>query len=98
MIDWTRVEELRNDLGDEDFDEITSLFLEEVEERLDCLKSGGSDNLADDFHFVKGSAANLGFATLRETCETAELAHDFGDIPRLLAVYQQSKAAFLQGV
>ena len=65
MIDWTRVEELRTDLGAEDFEEITSLFLEEVESRLEILKSGTSQNLADDFHFVKGSAANINFRIVR---------------------------------
>lgn len=98
MIDWSRVDELRNDLGAEDFEEITALFLEEVEGRLDCLKSGKSEGPADDFHFVKGSAANLGFASLRQACETAEQSQDFNDVPALLDVYEKSKAAFLEKI
>lgn len=98
MIDWSRVDELRNDLGAEDFEEITALFLEEVEERLDSLSAGTSTNLSDDFHFLKGSAANLGFETLREVCQKGETCGDAADIPGLLDVYKQSKQAFMERV
>lgn len=98
MIDWSRVEELRSDLGSEDFAEITALFLDEVEEKLETLSSGGSMNLADDFHFLKGSAANLGFAKLRDLCLVAENAQNFGDISALVAAYESSKSEFLTKV
>ena len=32
MIDWTRVASLKAEIGDEDFDEIVPLFIEEVSE------------------------------------------------------------------
>ena len=32
MIDWKRVRELRDEIGEEDFSEVVDLFLEEVEE------------------------------------------------------------------
>ena len=35
MIDWSRVEELRDKIGAEDFDEVVELFLSEVEDRID---------------------------------------------------------------
>jgi len=72
MIDWARVDELRTDLGAEDFDEITALFLEEVEGRLETLMDSQGVRLVEDLHFLKGSAANLGFAEMRRVCECSE--------------------------
>ena len=34
MIDWERVAELKDEVGDDDFAEIADLFLAEVEEQL----------------------------------------------------------------
>ena len=44
MLDWSRVDALKADLGEEDFDEIVALFLEEVEEKLSDLTSSGANN------------------------------------------------------
>ena len=35
MIDWSRVNELRDEVGAEDFEEVVELFLEEVEEVIE---------------------------------------------------------------
>ena len=34
MIDWARVSELRDEVGEGDFDEVVELFLEEVDEAI----------------------------------------------------------------
>ena len=39
MIDWTRVSELRDEVGAEDFDEVVELFLEEVDEAIKILRT-----------------------------------------------------------
>lgn len=98
MIDWGRVKELQDDLGAEDFNEITALFMEEVETCLGGLLSGGTQNFRDDLHFLKGSAANLGFATLRDTCEALEQSLDTDEIANLKEIYAASKAGFLSGL
>ncbi|WP_442970022.1 hypothetical protein [Roseovarius sp. ZX-A-9] len=40
MIDWSRVAELRSEIGAEDFDEVVELFLEEVEAEISVLRAG----------------------------------------------------------
>lgn len=98
MVDWARVQELQNDLGVEDFDEITALFMEEVEDRLLQLTGGNTRDLADDLHFLKGSAANLGFETLRSTCERLETDAEDTGLSGLWDAYNTSKQAFLAGL
>jgi hypothetical protein len=59
MIDWARVNELKNDLGAGDFGEIIDLFLEEVEEVIDRLRRfPDPGSLEQELHFLKGSALN----------------------------------------
>jgi HPt (histidine-containing phosphotransfer) domain-containing protein len=98
MLDWSRVEELKADLGEEDFQEITELFLEEVEERLAELPDRNGSDMAGDLHFLKGSAANLGFESFRALCEQLERSADPSRVSELLAVYQDSKSTFLAGL
>ena len=74
-IDWTRVEELRDEVGAEDFIEITALFLSEIEEALATLPPLEDPSaLSDAYHGMKGSALNLGFTFLAENCAQAEVA------------------------
>ncbi|EPX77466.1 Hpt domain-containing protein [Litoreibacter arenae] len=95
MLNWSRVAELKDDLGAEDFQEVTALFLEEVEEKLAAL---GDAPPADDLHFLKGSAANLGFEGFRAMCERMEQMPAAPPVAELHALYQQSKTAFLEGL
>ena len=97
MLDWSRVDALKAELGEEDFDEIVALFLEEGEEKLSDLTSSGANNHDADLHFLKGSAANLGFEQFRATCEQMEHQPDQFAAGQLQSVYQQSKSAFLAG-
>jgi len=98
MLNWSRVDELKDDLGEEDFQEITSLFLEEVEEKLAELSCDMPQALAADLHFLKGSAANLGFESFRAMCEQMERALDTAQIGELTALYKKSKSTFLEGL
>ncbi len=104
MIDWARVGQLRNEIGEEDFDDVVDLFLEEVEDEIAMLRGGCSDALLEGrMHLLKGSALNLGFQAFAERCRQGEAAaaeglHDRIDLPETLACYDRSRAAFLTGL
>jgi len=95
MIDWTRVSELRQDFGEDDFAEIATMFLSEVQARLTDMQVQPSENPSEDFHFVKGSAANLGFETLYHACSAAEREAQADSVQNLVDIFQSSKAEFL---
>ncbi len=100
MIDWTRLSELRREIGDEDLAEVAACFLEEADEvvaRLD--RCGSPPDLAAQLHFLKGSALNLGLVDFARLCQEGERRLSSGnfamqDLPRLVAVYEASKSAF----
>ncbi|RLJ41367.1 Hpt domain-containing protein [Litoreibacter meonggei] len=98
MLNWARVNELKDDLGEDDFYEITSLFLDEVEEKLAELSCQTPDAFAAGLHFLKGSAANLGFESFRALCDEMENTPDVAQLGDLLTLYQQSKSVFLEGL
>ena len=104
MINWSRVSELRDEIGAEDFGEVVEIFLEEVEEEIAVLRDAvPPDALEAKLHFLKGSALNLGFSDFSELCQTGESAAKSGqfdtiDLPATVAVYEASKSAFLTGL
>ncbi|MFP4450492.1 MAG: histidine kinase [Rhodosalinus sp.] len=87
MIDWTRVTELHREVGAEDFEEVVTLFVEEVEAALDALDH--DDPPPEHLHFLKGSALNLGFTALAQQCAPP------GNTAALRACFAESKASFL---
>ena len=81
MIDWSRVRELRSEIGPDDFDEVASLFLEETDEVIARLSaSNGAKALVADLHFLKGAALNLGFVALSDLCHDGERRAGGGDV------------------
>lgn len=73
MICWNRVNELKEEIGEEDFAEVADVFLEEVEEVILRLKANPvPEKLEEDLHFLKGSALNLGFSALSKLCQAGE--------------------------
>jgi HPt (histidine-containing phosphotransfer) domain-containing protein len=86
MIDLERLSALRSDIGEEDFADVAHLFVSEIRERLDLLRSDPAAAHADDFHFLRGSAANLGFTAMVEACHAAERACRNGQPPDITAV------------
>lgn len=104
MIDWIRIDQLKDEIGPECFDEVVDLFLEEVETELDELGQGVEQNmLGTRLHFLKGSALNLGFTVFSKLCQEAEVAHANGapeqvDVNAIVSCYANSKTAFLQGL
>ncbi len=97
MIDWKRVSELKADFGEDDFLEIVEMFLMEVESKLQELPGKSLRELPEDFHFLKGSAANLGFRAFQAMCSQYEKAPDPAEIPNVIQLFRDSKSAFLAG-
>jgi len=100
-MDWTRVRELRDEVGAEAFSEVLTLFLEETDGMAQSLGAGADRaRLADDMHFMKGAALNLGFDELATACHGAESLARQGqaaavDVSAILACYARSRAALL---
>lgn len=81
MIDWARVCELRDEIGAEDFEEVTELFLAEVSQCIADLPAARSPAaLRERMHALKGASLNLGFAALADICRAGERAAAQGDV------------------
>lgn len=93
-VDWPRLNELREDIGEEDFADVALLFVAELQETLGSLAPDTAR--AADFHFLRGSAANLGFISLVKACTLAEAACNDGDTPDLVAVREAFAAALAE--
>ena len=104
MIDWTRVSELRDEIGAEDFGEVVEIFIEEVDEGVAALKAGVDETeLESKLHFLKGSALNLGFSDFASLCQKGEQAaadgaYDQIDLGVVLASYDASKHEFISSL
>lgn len=85
-IDFTRLTALRDDIGDDGFCDVAALFVDELNEHLGRLLANPVRATAADFHFLRGSAANMGFTALVTACETAEAACRSGAAPDLEAL------------
>ncbi|SFL78907.1 Hpt domain-containing protein [Shimia aestuarii] len=100
MINWKRVEELRDEIGAEDFNEVVELFLDEVEEVIERLQTQPDlGRLEADLHFLKGSALNLGFHAFSLLCQAGEVAAASGkaetvDLAKTIQSFFDSKAEF----
>lgn len=100
MIDWNRVNELREEVGIEDFTEVVEIFFEEVDEVIERLESlDNRSNLEQDLHFLKGSSMNLGLASFASLCQAGETASANGaaetvDISAVLTLYKESRSEF----
>ena len=101
MINWERVNELREEIGSDDFDEVAEIFLEEVEEVVQKLHDHREQQeFQSSLHFLKGSAMNLGFQQFAEICNIGEMqARDQKFDPEMVKdmvlCYENSKTAFL---
>jgi len=101
MIDWERVQELKDEVGAEDFDEVVDLFLEEVEENLTSLTPTlAPKDMEEVLHALRGSALNLGFGVFAEICQKGETTAAAGSIQgidtrEVSNVYHSSKTEFL---
>lgn len=102
MIAWDRVNELRSEIGKDDFAEVVVMFLEEADEVIGRLSATvDTKALEADLHFLKGAALNLGFAQFAAFCQDGErraAAGDAGmDLTQVCSSYQASKKALVAG-
>ena len=101
MIDWSRVDELVEEIGAEDFGEVVDLFLSEVEGAIDLLETAEGNPVVteEQMHFLKGAALNLGFEHLAQLCLKGEKAAAAGR-PEVVTpaevrrVYETSRTSF----
>ncbi len=96
MIDQSRLTELKNEIGVEDFHEVAEIFLEEMNETLDALCANPLAVNASAFHGLRGSASNLGFTGFAAACCDAEkqcLAGTAVDLGPLVSLFHASVAA-----
>ncbi|MEO0401740.1 MAG: Hpt domain-containing protein [Pseudomonadota bacterium] len=104
MIDWQRVTTLRSEIGEDDFDEVVPLFLEEVSEITDQLRASVDlSALEANLHCLKGSALNLGFEEFSALCHTGEAMAAAGqagsvDVAAILTSFDTSKDVFMAGL
>jgi histidine phosphotransfer protein HptB len=104
MIDWTRVKDLRSEIGEEDFLEVLEMFLEETDEVVAHL-DGPADlaTVESRLHFLKGSALNLGLTDLAALCQNGEKSAALGnaalvDLHEVTKSYQASKIQLLESL
>lgn len=100
MINWSRVAELRSDVGEDAFDEVIEIFLEEADAVMSRISTAGVTTEAD-MHFLKGCALNLGLDAFAQACSAAEKSLNGGgpppDLPSLATDYASARAALLAG-
>lgn len=96
MLDWDHINRLRNEISAEDFSEIVDLFHGEVADVFNRVNARGATHT--DMHFLKGSAANLGFVAFSKTCQITEHALREGkpnvDLTAVFDSYQKSCLQF----
>jgi HPt (histidine-containing phosphotransfer) domain-containing protein len=97
VISTARLDELKSEVGADDFAEIVSLFIAESDGIVGRL--GGASTAAEAeelLHALKGSALNLGFDDLAALCREGE-GREAGSagwrtrVDRIVAVYEASK-------
>lgn len=102
MIDWERVATLRDEVGEDSFDEVVALFLEEVDDVVARLHSAPDpERLESDLHFLKGGALNLGLQKLGQLCQAGERMAASGhaaavDVTEVVTLYAESRRLFLE--
>ena len=100
MIDWNRVRDLKAEIGEEDFVEVATMFLDESDEVIARLsRENGALALEKDLHFLKGAALNLGFAQLAALCQDGERRAAAGsidvDLDSVRGAYTVSRQTFV---
>ena len=104
MINWPRVNQLRDEVGRDEFDEVVEIFLDEVQDVMVRLRQDTErQDLEQNLHFLKGSALSLGFDSFSRLCQDGERRAAAGaaaevDIDAILAAYDESLALFQSGL
>lgn len=99
MIDWNRVLQMREEVGEELFGQLAADFLSEIEDRLARL-SDDPEQLLRDLHFLRGAALNMGFARFSALCLADEMQLRHGnaagiDKADLIEKFRSTRQQFL---
>ena len=97
MIDRERLQDLRHEIGEEDFAEVVTMFLEEMGETLAALCADPDTAGPDALHGLRGSALNLGFSDFAAACSHAEKRVTDGqpvDVVHLDWLFRESVSSF----
>ncbi|MEO0369906.1 MAG: Hpt domain-containing protein [Pseudomonadota bacterium] len=100
MIDWDRVTQLKEEVGEEDFQEVVDIFLEEMGDEMKTFSPDlSATELEAKMHFLKGAALNLGLSKFAELCrfgeDSAREGHtDTVGTAAVIACYQESIDVF----
>lgn len=104
MIDWARVDDLRSEIGENDFLEVVAMFLEESDEAVGRL-TGPPDLLQveSQLHFLKGAALSLGLTELAALCQAGERSAAIGnpgavDLAQVAHIYRTSRQILTVGL
>jgi histidine phosphotransfer protein HptB len=104
MIDWKRVDELREEIGADGFVEVADMFLDEAEGAVRALIAGlPLAEIEGQLHFLKGSALNLGLTDLAAVCHDGERKAAAGqghlvDMAKVADIYHASRQSLLGGL
>lgn len=103
MLDWNRVDNLRYEIGEEDFLAILSVFLEETDAMMATIDARmPAIEMARVLHFLKGSAVNIGLASFAQACQQAERDIVAGvttaSLDGLKRIYRETRAELLRSI
>ena len=101
MINTARIQELKDEVGEDDLFEVIELFCEEVEEVLAELDTTPPQQMPALLHFLKGSALNIGLDAVSALCKAEELRLKDDQsatvaVDAIRETYAASKAALLK--
>ena len=96
MINAARIQELRDEVGDDDLEEVIAIFCEEMDEVVASLGTIAPDQLSGRLHFLKGSALNIGLDQMSELCRQSEQqiagdSHAAIDLKPIQSAYDSAK-------
>jgi histidine phosphotransfer protein HptB len=101
LTDWQRVNDLASEIGADAMVEVVTMFLEETDEVMERL--AGSTPTTEDYHFLKGSALNLGLTDFAALCQLGEQETKAGLVNKatqaaVVALYPLSKDDLISGI
>lgn len=78
LVNETRLNILREEIGEDGFAEVLSMFLAESDEVIARLsRESWTTPPQEELHFLKGVALNLGFDDLADLCRKGERGEGF---------------------
>lgn len=79
MIDWSRVADLRDEIGSDSFNEVVDIFLTETGAGVARISHCADRTyLAAELHLLKGGVLTLGFSEVAQLCQNGEALANAG--------------------